>query len=127
VIPLNEHGSQRSEVAEKRAVWLQASADALQLEAALRTQVAELWQQILQLRIRQQELAVAASRAELELDRARGEYELEIKTHLGNAMVNTSEVRYQQARNEYRRALAWMQLYLLIGKSPEQILSNGRT
>jgi outer membrane protein TolC len=127
VIPLNESGGRRSEIAENRAEWLQASADVMQLEARLRKQVAELWQQILQLRIRQQELAVAASRAELELDRARGEYELEIKTHLGNAMVNTSEVRYQQARNEYQRALAWMQLYLLIGKSPEQILSTGRT
>jgi len=127
VIPLNESGGRRSEIAVKRAEWLQASADVMQLEARLRRKVAELWQQILQLRIRQQELEVAAIRAELELDRARGEYELEIKTHLGNAMVNTSEVRYQQARNEYQRALAWMQLYLLTGKSPEHILSTGRT
>jgi outer membrane protein TolC len=122
VIPLNEHGSYRSEVAQKRAVWLQASADVLQLEAALRTQVAELWQQILQLRIRQQELDVAAARAELELDRARGEYELEIKTHLGSAMVNTSRVRYQQASNRYEQAVSWMRLYLMIGENPEDLL-----
>ena len=98
----------------------------MQLEAGLRMQVAELWQQILQLRIRQQELGVAAARAELELDRARGEYELEIKTNLGNAMVNTSEVQYEQARNDYEQALAWMQLYLLTGRNPEEILSPGR-
>jgi len=126
VIPLNEYGSQRSEIAEKRAEWLQASADVMQLEAGLRMQVAELWQQILQLRIRQQELEVATARAELELDRARGEYELEIRTNLGDAMVNTSKVRYEQARHDYELARAWMQLYLLTGRNPEEILRPGR-
>ncbi len=126
VIPLNEYGNQRSEIAEKRAEWLQASADVMQLEASLRMQVAELWQQILQLRIRQQEMEVAAARAELELDRARGEYELEIRTNLGDAMVNTSRVRYEQTRHDYELALAWMQLYLLTGRNPEEILRPGR-
>jgi len=126
VIPLNEYGSQRSEIAEKRAEWLQASADVMKLEASLRIQVSQLWQQILQLRIRQQELEVAATHAELELDRARGEYELEIKTNLGDAMVNTSKVRFEQTRHDYELALAWMRLYLLIGRNPEEILGSGR-
>ena len=125
VIPLNEDGAARSEIAEKRAEWLQASADVMQLEARLRKQVAEIWQQILQMQVRQQELEVATNRAELEFDRARGEYELEIRTTLGDAMVNTSRVRYEQARNEYELALAWMQLYLILGKNPEQILNPG--
>jgi outer membrane protein TolC len=123
VIPLNEDGAARSDIAEKRAEWLQASADVMQLEARLRKQVAEIWQQILQLRVRQQELEVAVARAELEFDRARGEYELEIRATLGDAMVNTSRVRYEQARNKYELALAWMQLYLVLGKNPEQILN----
>jgi outer membrane protein TolC len=125
VIPLNEHGNQRAEIAETKAEWLQASADVMQLETSLRNQVAELWQRLLKLQIEQQELAVAVNRVELELDRARGEYELEIKTHLGDAMVNTSRVRYEQARNDYEQALAWMELYLLIGNNPEDILSFG--
>jgi outer membrane protein TolC len=123
VIPLNEDGAARSEIAEKRAEWLQASADVMQLEAGLRKRVAEIWQQILQMQVRQQELEVAVARAELELDRARGEYELEIRATLGDAMVNTSRVRYEQARNTYELALAWMQLYLVLGKNPEQILN----
>ena len=72
-------------------------------------------------------LWVAATRAELELDRARGEYELEITTHLGNAMVNTSKVRYEQVKNDYELVLAWMRLYLLTGQNPEQILNPGGT
>ncbi|UCB54744.1 MAG: TolC family protein [Thiotrichales bacterium] len=124
VIPLNENGLQRSEIAEKRAEWLQASADLMQLETELRRRVAETWQSILQLQVRQQELDVAAARTELELDKARGEYELEIRTHLGDAMVNTSRVRYEKARTHYELALAWMQLYLMTGKNPEQLLTR---
>jgi outer membrane protein TolC len=127
VIPLNEDGAARTEIAEKRAEWLQASADVMQLEASLRKQVAGLWQQILQMQIRQQELEVAAARAELEFDKARGEYELEIRATLGNAMVNTTRVRYEQARNEYELALAWMELYLMTGKNPEHILNTEDT
>jgi outer membrane protein TolC len=127
VIPLNEDGAARTEIAEKRAEWLQASADVMQLEASLRKQVAGLWQQILQMQIRQQELEVAAARAELEFDKARGEYELEIRATLGDAMVNTSRVRYEQARNEYELALAWMELYLMTGKNPEHILNTEDT
>lgn len=121
VIPLNEYGSQRSEVAQYRADWLQANAAVIQLEARIRTQVAELWQLLNRLQNKQQELDVAQQRMELELDKARGEYELEIKTHLGDAMVNTSRVRYEQAKNQYEQTLAWMELYLLIGNDPEQL------
>ena len=127
VIPLNENGIQRSDIAEKRAEWLQTSAHLMQLETRLRNEVAQVWQSILQLRIRQQELEVAAARAELELDRARGEYELEIKTHLGDAMVNTSKVFYQKTKTDYELTLAWMQLYLMIGKNPEYLFTRGET
>jgi len=122
VIPLNENGSARTEVAENKAEWLQASADAIQLETELRNEVAELWQQLLKLQVQQQELDVAVTRMELELDRARGEYELEMRTHLGEAMVNTSRVRYEHTKNGYDQALAWMKLNLLIGNDPEEIL-----
>ena len=125
VIPLHENAIQRSEVAEKRAEWLQASAEVMQLESGLRKQVAELWQTIVRLQARQQELEVAAARSELELDRARGEYELEIRTTLGDAMVNTSRVRYEQAENMYEMTLAWMRLYWLAGRNPEQLIQPG--
>jgi outer membrane protein TolC len=125
VIPLSEYGSQRSEVAEFRAEWLQASAAVIQLETRLRNQVAEQWQLLSRLQNEQRELDVAAQRMELELDKARGEYELEMRTHLGDAMVNTSRVRYEQAKNTYGQALAWMRLYVLTGNDPEQIFNSG--
>ena len=123
VIPLNESGGQRSDIASKRAQWLRASAQVLQLESDVRRRVADTWQSILQQQTRQRELDVATTRAELELDRARGEYELEMKTSLGNAMVNISKVRYERAKNGYETALAWMDLYLLLGRNPEDVLT----
>jgi outer membrane protein TolC len=122
VIPLNESGGQRSDIASKRVQWLKASAAVLQLEAEARRQIAEVWQRLLQFQSRARELDVENTRAELELDRARGEYELEMKTSLGNAMVNISKVRYARAKNDYETALAWMDLYLLLGKNPEDAL-----
>jgi outer membrane protein TolC len=111
-------------VAETRAEWLQASAAVQQLEVTLRSKVAELWQQLNRLQIKQQELDVAEQRSELELDRARGEYELEMITDLGDAMVDTSRVKYERAKNDFEQALAWMNLYLLIGENPEKILKH---
>jgi len=122
VIPLNESGGQRSDIAASRAQWLQASARVLQLESGLRRQLAETWQRILQLQTRRRELEVATARAELELDRARGEYELEMKTSLGSAMVNISKERYEGAKNRYETTLAWMDLYRLLGRNPEAVL-----
>jgi outer membrane protein TolC len=124
VIPLNESGAQRSDIASKRAQWLKLSAQVLQLEAEARRQLAAVWQRLLQLQSHRRELDVANKRAELELDRARGEYELEMKTSLGNAMVNISKVRYERAKNEYESALAWMDLYLLLGRNPEDVLQG---
>lgn len=124
VIPLNENGGQRSDIATRRALWLRASAEVLQLESGIRRRIAETWQRLLHLQTRQQELDVAATRAELELDQARGEYELEMKTSLGNAMVNISKVAYERAQNQYEAALAWMKLNMLLGRDPEDALSG---
>jgi outer membrane protein TolC len=126
-IPLNENGAQRSEIARKRAEWLQASSEVLQYESRLRNDLAAIWLEMQRLRAEQQELEVTAARVEIELDKARGEYELEIRSDLGDAMVNTSRVNYQQAKNRYQLALAWMQLNLLTGDDPLDIILSANT
>jgi len=123
VIPLSESGDQRSEIARDRADWLKASADVLQYESGLRSKVAKLWSDMQRMLTRQQELEVAAARAEIELDKARGEYELERRATLGDAMVNTSRVRYQRAQNRYQLLLAWMQMNMLTGSDPTEIIA----
>ena len=47
-----------------------------------------------------------------------------MKTSLGNAMVNISKVRFERAKNDYETALAWMDLYLLLGRNPQDVLQR---
>ncbi len=51
------------------------------------------------------------------LERARAEYELELKTNLGNNMAETQVAQIRRKRVEYRLALAWARLEALAGGS----------
>jgi hypothetical protein len=54
------------------------------------------------------------------LERARAEYELELKTNLGNSMAETQVARLRKRAVEYRLALAWARLEALLG-GPEAL------
>jgi outer membrane protein TolC len=50
------------------------------------------------------------------LERARAEYELELKTNLGTAMADTQVAAIRQKQAEYRLALALARMEALVGK-----------
>jgi outer membrane protein TolC len=49
------------------------------------------------------------------LDKARAEYEMELKTNLGSSMAETQYAKLKQRAVEYRLALAWARLEALLG------------
>lgn len=49
------------------------------------------------------------------LDRARAEYELELKANLGTRMAESQSARLRTRAVEYRLALAWARLEALVG------------
>ena len=53
---------------------------------------------------------------DLQLERSRGLYELELKSNLGTAMADTSDAKLRARRNEYQLALSFARLEALIGK-----------
>ena len=53
---------------------------------------------------------------DLQLERSRGLYELELKSNLGTSMVKTSDAKLRARRNEYRLALGFARLDALLGK-----------
>jgi hypothetical protein len=53
---------------------------------------------------------------DLQLERSRGLYELEMKSNLGTSMVETSDARLRSRRNEYQLALSFARLEALLGK-----------
>lgn len=57
---------------------------------------------------------------DMALERARAEYELELKTNLGNSMAETQVAKLRKRAVEYRLALAWARLEALSG-GPEAL------
>lgn len=103
---------------------LQADYDQLRLD--LRQRLYETWQEIQYLRdVERGALAVDADYREHALERARAEYELELKTHLGNSMADTQAARLRQRAAEYRLALAWERLNALVGTPLESVVKGG--
>ena len=63
---------------------------------------------------------VATAYRDMALERARAEYELELKTNLGNSMAETQVAKLRKRAVEYRLALAWARLEALLG-GPEAL------
>jgi outer membrane protein TolC len=63
---------------------------------------------------------------DLQLERSRGLYELELKSNLGTSMVETSDAKLRARRNEYQLALSFARLESLLGKPlSEAIIVKG--
>ncbi len=93
---------------------LQAQHERLLLD--LRQGLYETWQEVQYLRDSERKAAaVNAGWRDLALERARAEYELELKTTLGNSMADTQTARLRRLATEYRLALAWERLDALLG------------
>lgn len=116
VIPLYENTGIKSNIAKARASWLKQRAALLNIKMQIRKQALQLWQTINVLTQRKKQLETSQSFRELNLDRSRALYEMEVKTDLGNSMVAISEIQYKQAKNNFELALAWMQLGILLGE-----------
>ncbi len=117
VIPLYENSSMKAQMAEARADLLKQRANLQRIESTVRQRTLKLWQNIDVLSRHRQQLKTTLAFRELNLDRSRALYEMEVKTDLGDSMVAISEIRYRQAKNEFELMLAWMQLRLLMGET----------
>ena len=115
-MPLYESSSIKSRMSMARAILLKQRANLLSIKSQVRKQALNLWQNVALLKTRHQQLQITQELRELNLDKKRALYEMEVATDLGNTMVAISEIRYLRAKNEYALALAWMQLRLLAGE-----------
>jgi len=113
-IPLLEHAGVKAETSRQRSSWLKQRAMLLNTQSQLRQRLYELWQNIQLLKSERKQLMHSMDYRELELDRSRTLYELEVETDLGDAMRAISEMRYLQAKTDFKLALAWMELLMLL-------------
>jgi outer membrane protein TolC len=116
VWPLWQGGRVDARMAREQAGFQERQAQYDKLRQELRQALADTWEEIQYLRDsgRRDSEANVVYR-DLALDRARAEYEMELKTNLGTSMAETQAARLRRRAVEYRLALAFARLEALLG------------
>lgn len=115
-IPLYTGGRAAAEGAKARSQAMLKAAELESAELELRQRLTDLWLELQQLDIRKEGLAISANYRGLKLDRNRALYEMEVNTDLGDAMVDISRQKLEQAQADFRRALIWAEIDALNGR-----------
>ncbi len=121
-IPLTTGGRMEADIRRHEAEYTRAKAQQLGAELAVRQRVLESWLELGALQNALREGRVVEDYRELYLDRSRALYELDVRSDLGTAMVETSQARLETARAEFALALAWATIDALAGVSPEEMV-----
>jgi outer membrane protein TolC len=120
VWPIWQGGRTDARIGKEQARFheLQAQHDKLVME--LRQAVLEALEEIrFLMESERRSVEVNATYRDMALEKARAEYELELKTNLGNNMAETQVARLRKRAAEYRLALAWARLEALLGGHEE--------
>lgn len=115
--PLYQGNRVEARLAREQAQFhkLQAAADKLRME--LSQALLETWLEIEQLQRTGREVnKKLVEHRELVVERARGQYEVELRTNLGNSMAEALAANLARRKNEYQLALAFTRLEALLGK-----------
>lgn len=123
-IPLYQGGEARAAIAQSQAGVQTNRALLRKAELDLREQLLEILQQLEVLQVRRQTAVVREEYRDRAVDLARGLYEMEVRTNLGESMARLTESQWRSARAEFETALAWAQFDALLGK-PVRAASGG--
>jgi len=117
-IPLSASRDSGREVARQQAEILKKESEVALLEQELRLQTLRLIQQLEQL---DAEITSARSHllyTELELDKVRLQYEMEVHARIGSANAEVAKAVYELAAARYRKALVWEKIDALSATAP---------
>lgn len=116
-VPLITGDSVDAQVGQRTAQLREAKAQLRQAQMVVGQQVLEAWQTMQNLKIGREQTKVQQEFRELELDRNRTLYQMEVQSDLGDAMVNITDARLQKARVEYNLAIQWAKIQALTGQN----------
>ncbi len=115
--PLYRGGRVDARLAREQAQFQRLQAGVAKLKMDLTQALLETYLDIQRLRqVARQAAKKQAYYRDLALEKARGQYEVELKTDLGDSMAKTVEATLRQRRTEYRLALAIARLEALAGE-----------
>lgn len=115
-VPIYSGGRVDAGVAHERAALYEVQARLERERYELRQQVLETWLALQSLQLERQRALSEQSFRDLYLDRSRANYEMEVRSDLGDSMVRLSESQLALAQVNYDLALAWERLALLLGQ-----------
>ncbi|MFH1493233.1 MAG: TolC family protein [Pseudomonadota bacterium] len=110
-----------AQMAKEQALFQRLQAETEKLALELEQALLENWLEVGEL---QRTVRTAAKKhsdyRDLALERARGQYEVELKTNLGDSMAATMAAKLRERRVEYQLALAFARLEALLGQPLEK-------
>ncbi len=113
-VPLYRGDRTNAAVAEEKAALVRLDAEIRQTRFRLRQQLLEVWQSIETLQKQLHQARVQRDFRDLDLDRSRARYELEMDANLGDAMSLQSAARKFEAKTRFDLALARERLAQLV-------------
>ncbi len=119
-LPLYSGSRNDALTAEQRALLQQKEAELASYELQVRQQVLDIWLELDRLNLEAEELQVTADYRDLNLDRSRTLYELDMQTDLGDSMTQIADIQWQKAKNKYQILLQQARLKALAGDLVEK-------
>lgn len=123
-VPLLTGGTINAQVTRQQAELIRFKAKLEKAQMDVQQAVLENWQLLDTLRIEREETQALLDYRDLYLDRSRALYEMEVKTDLGDSMVQVSEARLRLAKAKFSTVLAWARLDALLGKEVYGVKEN---
>ena len=120
-IPLTNNRDKQVDLAELSTDILQYQARLGTTEHALRINVLELTKRLQQLEIRKQAAEAELLYRELELDKVRTQYEMEMRARIGRANTMIAKALTNLARVNFDIVMTWEQLDALVGNQTVEI------
>lgn len=120
-IPLFAGDRTDAQTAKAQAKLYGIKAQLEQAQSQIRQGLLDTWLNLQSLQARRQEMKTLSDYRDLNLDRSRALYNMEVTADLGDAMVQVTEAEYLSKQADYQMAEAWTRLDILTGqlKLPE--------
>ncbi len=115
--PLYQGARVSGQIAKEQAQFYRLQAETERLKRDLTQSLLTLWMEIDQLKRTARNAArQQVQYRDLVLERARGQYEVELKTNLGDSMAATMDAKFRQRAVDYQLAVALAKLEALLGQ-----------
>ena len=115
-IPLFTGSRTDAQTARAQARLYNIRAQLQATQSQIRQQLLDTWLELQSLQARRQEMKTLRDYRDLNLDRSRTLYEMEVTADLGDAMVQITEAEYLSTQADFKMAEAWKRLDILTGQ-----------